>query len=73
LHLGNDRGALVGRNEQGFVDRRQRLAVEGDIQHRPANRGHPAVDCLCRFHIAFRELWLTSEFWEASAADDAGN
>ena len=73
LHLSNDRGALVGRNEQGFVDRWQHLAVKGDVQHRPANRGHPAVDCLCRFHVASTELSLTSEFLEATPVDDARN
>jgi len=46
LDLGDDRSALVGRDDQGAVDRRQARAIKGDIQNGAAHRGHPAIDCL---------------------------
>jgi hypothetical protein len=51
LHLGDYWGALVWRNEQSVVDRRQRSAFKGDIENRPADCGHPSVYCLHLFHI----------------------
>jgi hypothetical protein len=51
LHLGNDRGPLVGLNDQSIIDWRQCRAFEGNVQHRPADRGHPSVYCLHLSHL----------------------
>ena len=56
LHLGDDRGALVGRDDQSIIDRRQCRAIEGNVQHRPAHRGHPAISCSCLFHCVFLKV-----------------
>src|SRR5215470_10099942 len=43
LHLGDDRVAVVRRNEQSVVDRRQRSAFKCDIQNRPAHHSYPTI------------------------------
>jgi hypothetical protein len=47
LHLGYDRGALVGLDDQSIIDWRQRDAIEGDVQHRAAQGGYPAINRSC--------------------------
>ena len=56
LHLGDNRGALVGRDDQSLVNRGQCPAVEGNVQHRPADRGHPAINRLRLFHYVSIDL-----------------
>ena len=55
LHLGNDRGTLVGLDDQSMIDWRQCRAFEGNVQYRPAHCGHPALYCLHLSHIVSSE------------------
>jgi hypothetical protein len=71
LHLCDDRGALVRRDDQSLVDRRQRRAVKGDVQHRPAHGGHPAINRSCLFHHVFPTT-LDPEILSTTRADQPG-
>jgi hypothetical protein len=56
LHLGNNRGALVGLDDQSIIDWRQCRAFEGNVQYRSADCGHPAVNHSYLFHIVSDDI-----------------
>src|SRR5260370_11854534 len=71
LHLGDDRGALVGRDDQSIIDWRQCRAIEGYIQHRAAHCGHPAINRSCLFNRVFPTT-LDPEILSTTRADQPG-
>jgi hypothetical protein len=56
LHLGGERRAVVGRDHQNVIDRRQCGAFKDNVQNRTADRGNPPVCCLCRSHSVSTDL-----------------
>src|SRR5260370_3240365 len=71
LQLGDYRDALVWRDDQSIINRRQRDAIEGDVQHRAPHGGHPAINRSCLFHRVFPTT-LDPEILSTTRADQPG-
>lgn len=56
LHLGNERGAFVGHDNQSVVNWRQHRAVNDHVQYHTAYCGYPTINCWSLCHCLFRPL-----------------
>jgi hypothetical protein len=56
LHLGDDRCAFIGHDNQSVVNWRQHRAVKDHVQHRTAYRGYPTINRFSLCNCLFRPL-----------------